>query len=144
MKLVINDVKAGKSYQKEVPREREMLLYGKKIGDQFDGGMAAELPGYKLEIRGGSDKDGFPMRPEVNGQRRAGLVLSNPPGIKLLRKGFKKKKTIVGNTVSPTINQLSLMVVEYGPKALEELGLKLTPKDQKPKEDKPAERKKKK
>lgn len=144
MKLVINDVKAGKSYQKEIPREREMLLYSKKIGDSFDGGMSAELPGYKLEIRGGSDKDGFPMRPEVAGQRRVGLVLSNSPGLKVTRKGFRKKKTVVGNTVSPTITQLNLKVVEYGPKTLEELGLKLTPKDQKPKEEKTADKKKKK
>ncbi len=143
MKLVINDVKAGKSYQKEVPREREMLLYNKKINDMFDGGMACELPGYKLQIRGGSDKDGFPMRPEVSGTRRANLVLSNPPGIKISRKGFKKKKAVVGNTVSPTIVQLNLKVIEYGPKTLEELGLKLTPKDQKPKEEKKVEKKKK-
>ncbi|MFH1750079.1 MAG: 30S ribosomal protein S6e [Candidatus Micrarchaeota archaeon] len=144
MKLVVNDVKSGKSYQKEVPREREMLLYGKHIGDKFDGGMSAELPGYKLEIRGGSDKDGFPMRPEVDGQRRTGLVLSNPPGIKILRKGFRKMKTVVGNTVSPTITQLNLKVVEYGPKSLEELGLKLNPKEKAKEEKKPDKKKKKK
>ncbi|MFH0970949.1 MAG: 30S ribosomal protein S6e [Candidatus Micrarchaeota archaeon] len=145
MKLVINDVKAGKSYQKEIPKEKEAMAYGKKIGEQIDGGFVAELPGYKLEIRGGSDKDGFPMRPDVPGQRRVGLVLSGRPGIKITRKGYRKMKTIVGNTVSSTINQLNLKVVEYGPKTLEELGLKLTPKDQKEKkEEKPAEKKKKK
>lgn len=142
MKLVINDVKAGKSYQKEIPKEREALLYNKKIGEKVEGGMAAELPGYQLEVRGGSDRDGFPMRPEVQGQRRARIVLAKPPGIKIHRKGFRKMKTIAGNTVSPNISQLNLKVVEYGPKTLEELGLKLTPKEQKPKEEEPDKKRK--
>ncbi|MFH1257970.1 MAG: 30S ribosomal protein S6e [Candidatus Micrarchaeota archaeon] len=142
MKLVINDVKAGKSYQKEISKEKEALLYGKKIADQIDGAFIAELPGYKLEIRGGSDKDGFPMRPDVPGQRRARLVLSKPPGITIKRKGFRKMKMVIGNTVTVSINQLNMKVIEYGPKALEELGLKLTPKDQKPKEEKKADKKK--
>ncbi len=144
MKLVINDAKAGKSYQKEIPKEKEALIYGKKIGDQVDGAFIAEMPSYKLEIRGGSDKDGFPMRPDVPGQRRTRLVLSQPPGIKVERKGFKKMKMVAGNAVSPSIHQLSLKIIEYGPKQPEELGLKLTPKEQKPKEEKPAEKKKKK
>jgi small subunit ribosomal protein S6e len=144
MKLVINDVKSGKSYQKEIPKEKEALLYGRKVGEKIDGAFIAELPGYKLELRGGSDKDGFPMRPEVAGQRRVKLVLARSPGIKITRKGFRKKKAVVGNTVSVSINQLNLKVIEYGPKTLEELGLKLTPKDQKEKkEEKPKEKKKK-
>ncbi len=136
MKLVINDGKAGKSYQKEIPKEKEALLVGKKIGEKVDGGMVAELPSYQLEIRGGSDKDGFPMRPEVPGQRRVSLVLSQPPGIKISRKGFRKKKTVAGNTVSDSINQLNLKVVEYGPKSLEELGLKTAAKEGKKEEKK--------
>ncbi|MBI5224294.1 30S ribosomal protein S6e [Candidatus Micrarchaeota archaeon] len=144
MKLVLNDVKAGKSYQKEIPKEKEAMLYGKKVGEKVDGNFIADLPGYTLEIRGGSDKDGIPMRPEVQGQKRTKLVLSRAPGIKIRRKGFRKMKAIVGNTVSASIHQLNLKIVEYGPKTLEELGYKLTPKDQKPKEEKPAEKKKKK
>ncbi len=64
MKLVVNDVKAAKSLQKEVPDDKAAAFFGKRIGEQFEGGMAG-LPGYKLKITGGSDRDGFPMRPEV-------------------------------------------------------------------------------
>ncbi len=62
-KLVVSDPKSRKSYQKEVSGEG---ILGKKIGDKFSG-AAAGLEGYELQITGGSDKDGFPMRKDVEG-----------------------------------------------------------------------------
>jgi small subunit ribosomal protein S6e len=121
MKLVVNDVKAVKSLQKEVADDKAAAFYGKKIGEEFDGGMAG-LPGYKLKITGGSDRDGFPMRPEVSGQGRKKLLLSGGPGIHVTRKGLRLVKAVVGNTVSARTAQLNSKVVEYGGKPLDELG----------------------
>lgn len=121
MKLVVNDVKSAKSLQKEVPDDKAAAFFGKKIGEQFDGGLAG-LPGYKLAVTGGSDKDGFPMRPEVSGQARKKLLLSGGPGIRVGRKGERRIKAVVGNAVSARTAQLNAKVVEYGEKPLEELG----------------------
>ena len=47
MKFVINDTKTGKSYSKEVEADKVQALLGKKLRDDFDGGII-DLPGYKL------------------------------------------------------------------------------------------------
>jgi len=54
MKLVINDSKNAKSYQKEIAPEKATQLIGKRIGEKFEGSIAG-LPGYSLQIKGGSD-----------------------------------------------------------------------------------------
>src|SRR6267143_4302099 len=58
-----------------------------------------------------SDKDGFPMRADLPGPRRKGLLLSGGVGFHPVRPGMRKKKTVRGNTVSPDILQLNLKIV---------------------------------
>ena len=60
-KVVVNDTKKGKSHNVQVSGHHANSLIGKKIGDEVDG-IFISLPGYKLLITGGTDKDGFPMR----------------------------------------------------------------------------------
>ena len=66
MKIVISDPKTRKAYQieKDLP-----VLFGKKIGEQIEGDSMG-LAGFKIEITGGSDKEGFPMRKEVSEVRK--------------------------------------------------------------------------
>ncbi len=130
MRVVINDSKTGASFQREVPKERESVFYGKKIGDVFDGGIVG-LDGYKLQITGGSNKDGVPMRADVAGQKRVTAVLANPPGVRGLRKGQKLKKSVAGNSVSLETTQLNAVIKEYGSKTLSELGFEAKKKEQK-------------
>ena len=74
MKIVISDPKTGKSFGIEVPKDRESQIIGKKIGDKLEGGsFGAE--GYTVEITGGSDLAGFPIRRDVSGPRRVGVIL---------------------------------------------------------------------
>ncbi len=141
MRVVINEVKTGASFQREVPKERESVFYGKKIGDVFDGGIVG-LDGFKLQITGGSNKDGVPMRADVAGQKRVTAVLANPPGVRGLRKGQKLKKSVVGNTVSLETVQLNAVIKEYGSKTLSELGFK-TKKEEKEIEKKEEKKKEK-
>ena len=119
-KIVVNDPKSRRSYQIEADQGKAAALIGKKIGDEFDGGIIG-LTGYKLEIRGGTDKDGFPMHPALKGQGKKKLLLSNPPGFHPKIKGQRKRKMVRGNVVSSAIVQLNVKVVKSGEKPLEEL-----------------------
>ncbi|MEM0475235.1 MAG: 30S ribosomal protein S6e [Candidatus Norongarragalinales archaeon] len=125
MKIVINDVKTGHSFQKEVDKNKEGLFIGKKIGAEFDGGIVG-LEGYKLVITGGSDKDGTPMRADVAGQKKASAVIGRGCGARRLAKGVRVKKRVCGNTISANIVQINAKIKDYGSKPLSELGF--TPK----------------
>ncbi|HIQ49875.1 MAG TPA: 30S ribosomal protein S6e [Nanoarchaeota archaeon] len=116
-KFVISDPKTRRAWQ--IERDAE-FLYGKKIGDKFDGSLIG-LPGYVLEITGGTDKDGFPMRPDLEGTVRKKLLLASGPGYRPKRKGVRKRKTVRGNTIAEDIAQINCKVVAYGDKPLEEL-----------------------
>jgi small subunit ribosomal protein S6e len=116
-KAVIADPKDGKSYKRDITGHYANALIGKKIGDDLDG-LYVGLPGYKLQITGGSDKDGFPMRHDLPGPRRKGLLVSGGVGFHPVRPGMRKKKTVRGNTVSPDILQLNLKIVQRGPKSV--------------------------
>src|SRR6266513_5992271 len=85
-----------------------------------DLGLYVGLPGYKLQMPGGSDKDGFPMRSDLPGPRRKGLLISGGVGFHPPRPGIRKKKTVRGNTVSPDILQLNLKIVQRGPKSIDD------------------------
>jgi small subunit ribosomal protein S6e len=118
-KAVIADPKSGKAYKRDVTGPYASALIGKKIGDDLDG-LYVGLPGYKLKIMGGSDKDGFPMRHDLPGPRKKRLLLSGGVGFHPNRPGVRKKKTVRGNTVSPDILQLNLAIVVRGPKSIED------------------------
>ncbi len=118
-KVVISDPKTRKAYSKEVDQVPSGAL-GKHVGESIPGGPLG-LDGYTLEITGGSDKEGFPMRRDVEGSARKRILLSHPPGFHPPRKGMRKRKSIRGNTVSQSIVQVNLKVAEWGSKSIEEL-----------------------
>ncbi|MFA5077629.1 MAG: 30S ribosomal protein S6e [Candidatus Micrarchaeia archaeon] len=120
MKAVISDPKTGKSYQSELDKGRETALAGKKIGEKVDGGSIG-LAGYSLEVRGGSDTSGFPMRKDISGTRKIAAILSGGTGYRPHMKGVRKKKTVRGNTISADTVQVNLKILEYGSAKLEEL-----------------------
>ncbi|MDD5416935.1 MAG: S6e family ribosomal protein [Candidatus Aenigmarchaeota archaeon] len=121
MKIVINDPKSKKSYQvdKDIPS-----LIGVKIGQKFDGSMVG-LNGFSLELTGGSDKEGFPMRKDLEGTMRKKALLTKGVGfrggkMKKVKgkmkfdkvKGMRKRKYVRGNTVSENIMQVNCKIVE--------------------------------
>ena len=57
-KVVVSDPEMGKSRSIEVEGARAVPLIGRKIGDVIDGAVIG-MSGYKLQITGGSDRDGF-------------------------------------------------------------------------------------
>ncbi len=131
VKVVINDVKSGKSYQKVVPKDPFM---GKKISDTVPGDVIG-LTGYELQIKGGSDASGFPMRWDMDGSMRKKAYLTQGPGVHLERPGLRVRKSVCGKYVGDKTAQINLKITKYGSKPVEDLlGLK---KEEAPKEEEP-------
>jgi len=133
-RVVVNDTKSGKSYQVQVTGHHANSLIGKKIGDEVDG-IFISLPGYKLNITGGTDKDGFPMRKDLPGMGRRRLLLTEGKCFKPKEGGMRKKKSVRGNTINQDIVQINMKVVKEGSKPIDSL-LKIEEKSEKPKEEK--------
>jgi len=117
MNLVISDPKTRKAYN--VNTEKPVFI-GKKIGDEVDL-SAVGLPGYKGVISGGSDKDGFPMKPTLPGTARKMLFMAGGVGYRPRGKGIRKRKRVRGNTIAEDIHQVNIKVTQYGDRPLEEL-----------------------
>jgi small subunit ribosomal protein S6e len=66
-KVIVSDPETGTSKVVELEESRATPLIGRKIGEVVDGAIV-DLPAHKLQIMGGSDKDGVPMRPSVHGE----------------------------------------------------------------------------
>lgn len=117
MQIVIG-TQDGKTLQTET--ENTSKLIGKEIGDEFEGDEIG-LDGYTLEITGGSDKQGFPMRKTIDGSQRSKRLIENGPGINSSEKGRKERKSVRGKRVSEEIQQLNVKVTEQGSETVEEL-----------------------
>src|SRR5207247_11068449 len=102
--------RSGKADQRDISRQNANVCMAKKLGEDLDG-LYVGLPGYKLHITGGSDKDGFPMRHDLPGPRRKGLLVSGGVGFHPVRPGVRKKKAVRRNTVSPDLLHLNLKIV---------------------------------
>ena len=74
------------SYKTVISGNNHAQLLGKKIGDVIDGIFVGEgestLTGYKLEITGGSDKTGTPMRRDLDGGSRQAILVTASTGFK--------------------------------------------------------------
>ena len=119
-KVVVNDTKNGKSHQVQVSGHHANSLIGKKIGDEVDG-IFISLPGYKLIVTGGTDKNGFAMRKDFPGGGRRKLLLSKSQGFIPKENGLRKKKSVRGNTINQDIVQINMKVTKYSSKPIEKL-----------------------
>ncbi len=119
-KVVVNDIKTGKSHQVQVSGHHANSLIGKKIGDEVDG-IFISLPGYKLQISGGTDKDGFTMRSDLPGTVRRKLLLSKGKGFNSKENGIRRKKSICGNTINQDIVQINMKVIKYSSRPIDKL-----------------------
>ena len=139
---VVNDTdpkNGGKSYSLKISGNNHAQLLGKKIGDTVDGIFVGEgeqtLSGYKLQITGGSDKTGTPLRRDLEGGRRQAVLVTQSTGFKghnLVFKnkggekkrfrykpdGLRKRRFFRGNTISQDTRQINLKVIEAGKKSL--------------------------
>lgn len=129
MNIVISDPKTRKAYA--VNTEKPVFI-GKKLGEEVEL-SAINLKGYKGILTGGSDKDGFPMRKDLDSTSRRKLFLAKGPGYKAKEKGARKRKRVRGKIIAEDIHQLNLKITAQGEKGLEEL---LGKKEEKTEENK--------
>jgi small subunit ribosomal protein S6e len=130
-KVVVNDTKKGNSYQVQVSGHHANSLIGKKIGDEVDG-IFISLPGYKLQITGGTDKDGFAMRGDLPGMGRRRLLLSEGKVFHATEGGMRRKKSIRGNTISQDIVQINMKVTKHSSRPIDQLIKAQEKKEEKP------------
>ena len=122
-KLVISDPEEGKAIQYELDDVKTNALVGKRVGEIVEGDVLG-LPGYKFRITGGSDKSGFPIRPDVHGSGKKRILIRGAPGFRPKRKGIAKRKTVRGSELSLDISQVNMRIEEKGSTPLEELVMK--------------------
>ena len=96
---VVNDTNPannGRSYNVTISGNNHAQFLGKRIGDVVDGIFVGEgetaLNGYKLEITGGSDKTGTPMRRDLDGGSRQSVLVTASTGYKGHKLVQKTKK----------------------------------------------------
>lgn len=137
-KVIISDPETGTSKVVELQEARASPLIGKRIGEVMDG-AAVDLPAHKIQIMGGSDKDGFPMRPSVHGGVRRRIVLSGGVGFNPTNEGMRRRKTIRGNVITDEIVQINAKIVEK-PKQAKEAKKSKEKKEEQPTAAKQAEK----
>jgi small subunit ribosomal protein S6e len=109
--LIISDPETGRSQRVELEVAQMNPLIGRRIGGTIDGTIA-NLAGYRMQLTGGTDKDGIPMRPDVHGGVKANIILSGGVGYKPKKKGERKRMVVRGNTVTVDTVFLNFKIVE--------------------------------
>ena len=110
-KVNVSDPETGKCKTLEVSGAKSQTLIGMKIGDTVEGSVVG-LPKTKLEITGGSDKDGMPMIGSVHGGVRASIILSKEVGIHPKKKGERRRRMVRGSTITDDIIQINMKISE--------------------------------
>jgi small subunit ribosomal protein S6e len=138
-KIILSDPETGESQITDLEGSRAVPLVGRKLGETIDG-AAVGLGGHKLKITGGSDKDGFPMRPDIHGGVKTKIIVSNGVGFHSTHKGARRRKTVRGSVITEDTVQINMKIVEKPKKT----GKAEAKKEEKPRkaeapEDKPSE-----
>lgn len=110
----------GTTYSFEVDGQDANRFIGRSIGETVDGD-AVGLPGYEVEITGGSDKAGRPMHSEVSGDRTKQLLSTGGIGFKPTVEGERKRITVRGAEVSDETRQINAKIVTQGDESIESI-----------------------
>ena len=133
--------KEGKCYKTEVKDQHAAPLIGLNIGEKIEGSKLG-LEGYELQLTGGMDYCGFPMRSGILGQRKK-ISIYKSTGFRGALKGIKRRKTVCGHKVNEKISAINLKVLKEGTKKLSDMfGKKEEKTEEKPKEARKEEPKK--
>ncbi len=111
--VAVSDPEDGTTYQVDVSDQDANRFIGREIGEEVDGG-AVGLDGYTLEITGGSDDAGRPMREDVRGADLQSVLLEGGTGFNPNRDGERKRVTVRGREVGDATRQINAVVTERG------------------------------
>lgn len=115
-KVIVSDPEESKSKVVELDGSRAVPLIGKRLGETIDGSVVG-MSGLKLQVTGGSDKDGFPMRPGIHGGVRVSVIIGKGVGFHPKREGERQRKTLRGDVITEEIVQVNMKVLEKPKKA---------------------------
>lgn len=118
--VVVGDPDSGATHQFEAEDQDANRFIGRSIGDEVDG-SAVGLDGFTLEITGGSDDAGRPMRADVAGPNLKEVLLTGGVGYKPSRDGERKRITVRGREISDSTVQINAKVAERGSESIEDL-----------------------
>ncbi|SEH52720.1 SSU ribosomal protein S6E [Halopenitus malekzadehii] len=110
-KVVVADPDAGETYQRDVDGQDANRFLGRSLGEEVDGG-AVGLDGFSLEITGGSDETGRPMRADVPGTSLKEILLDGGVGYKPTADGERKRVTVRGAEIDDDIAQVNVAIVD--------------------------------
>ncbi len=119
-KVVLSDPKTGLSYKIDATGAAAGALLGKKIGTEVDGAPFG-LNSYKITITGASDKTGTPARPDLPGNDRRNLLISDGFGFNALHNGERRRKGQRGNEIAADFVQVNAKITVYGEKPVAEI-----------------------
>ena len=120
--VAVADPRDGRTYQHEVDGQDANRFLGRELGEEVDGG-AVGLDEYTLELTGGSDETGRPMRADVPGAQIRERLLDGGVGFNPTRDGERKRITVRGRQVSEETAQVNATIVDSDDNVRVALGL---------------------
>ena len=108
--LIVSDPKSKTSKAASLEGTKAQALVGKSIGEEVDGKLLG-LGNMKLKITGGTDKDGVPMRHDIQGAARKRAILSGGVGFRPTAEGERQRKLVRGRVISEETIQVNSVVV---------------------------------
>ena len=118
--VAVSDPEDGMTYQIDVSDQDANRFIGREIGDAVDG-SAVGLDGYTLELTGGSDNAGRPMRGDVRGANLKSILLEGGTGYNPTRDGERKRVTVRGREISDDTRQINAKIGDRGNQSVDEL-----------------------
>ncbi len=108
--LIVSDPKSKTSKAASLEGTKAQALVGKSIGEEIDGKLLG-VGNVKLRITGGTDKDGVPMRFDIQGAARKRAILSGGVGYKPSDSGERQRKLLRGRVISEETLQVNSVIV---------------------------------
>src|SRR2546426_7979597 len=111
--LIVSDPVSKTSKAATIEGAKAQALVGKSIGDEVDGKLLG-IGNMKLKITGGTDKDGIPMRFDIQGGAKKRAILSGGVGFKPNDRGERRRKLVRGRVVGEDTLQVNSVVMAGG------------------------------
>ncbi len=118
--LIVSDPTTKTSKAATVEGAKAQALIGKAIGEEVDGKLLG-IGNMKLKITGGTDKDGIPMRLDIQGAAKKRAILSGGVGFKPKSDGERKRKLVRGRVVNEETLQVNSVIITETPQKTPEV-----------------------
>lgn len=118
--VVLGDPEDGTTYQRQVDGQDANRFIGRSIGETVEGD-AVGLPGYTLEVTGGSDDAGRPMHSDLRGSALREILSTGGIGYRPARDGERRRVTVRGAEISDETVQINATIRERGDEPIADL-----------------------